>query len=583
MSEKNLESTVKGLLGEVNALKRELSRHDSFETPLLGLDWSRLVKSCSLYVTFDGINPERNNWDCDLLSRRNQYPTCNVGTPAHPGKFGKAGMYSYARTNKVNNPILGSTSGYAAVGGTMTASRGDDPVLYGTHSLRCTFSGAAGEYLQLTLTALANQNHVFSFRSPYSWLASSGQQIQVSVDGGANYNNVSRVDGGGANIGLEYPQDASTNEGAKRGWYVYYVVLPAGQCNGSTALRLRLNPAVAMTVDFDGFQIEESSGGVMTPLCHGDMPSHTWAGTAHNSASSRSANYTRYPDPLVAEAKRHATITGWWRPAFINPNGTHVLFDNNRFRLRYDGTNSRFELTDNTNTIQFSYTITPYEWIHFAAQYQDGSPMSLYINGVLVGTSTYTRYVTQTYLWIGTDQTGANPINGWMDDFAVFERTLTAKEIYAIARSRAPLAISQNVQLPMFLPYTPVWMSASNPQPSGGTLRGEYAIWGKMCWCSVYLNVNGAANLGSGQWRFSLPFNAQPRTSYSVPYYTGACYMIDAGTMIYNGVATIAPTAGQFIFINPHGNAVTVRSTSPFAWSNAANDELTLSIIYALM
>lgn len=63
--------------------------------------------------------------------------------------------------------------------------------------------------------------------------------------------------------------------------------------------------------------------------------------------------------------------------------------------------------------------------------------------------------------------------------------------------------------------FTPSWTAVtSNPSVVSGRLTGRYVAIGKRMMATYHLYLDGDDNLGSGAWRFSLPFPPQSGMHY---------------------------------------------------------------------
>ena len=85
-------------------------------------------------------------------------------------------------------------------------------------------------------------------------------------------------------------------------------------------------------------------------------------------------------------------------------------------------------------TIATSTAKQPFDtkaWNHLAATY-DGSKVSLYINGTLVGSVDFQIIPGTNYINIGTYSNGfAYGFLGWMQDFKIYNAALTAEQVLA--------------------------------------------------------------------------------------------------------------------------------------------------------
>jgi hypothetical protein len=78
--------------------------------------------------------------------------------------------------------------------------------------------------------------------------------------------------------------------------------------------------------------------------------------------------------------------------------------------------------------------LQPQAWVHVATTW-DGTTVRLYVNGVLVTTTLAPNTLPSNMLdlRIGADSNGHNRFDGLLDELAVYDRTLSAAEIAAVA------------------------------------------------------------------------------------------------------------------------------------------------------
>ncbi len=86
-----------------------------------------------------------------------------------------------------------------------------------------------------------------------------------------------------------------------------------------------------------------------------------------------------------------------------------------------------------------SSPITYGAWYHLAGVY-DGSSISVYVNGVLAGTTPFSGSIARTDqpLLVGRNGIGGDVFKGSMDELKVYSRALSASEVLALARSAPP-------------------------------------------------------------------------------------------------------------------------------------------------
>jgi hypothetical protein len=91
------------------------------------------------------------------------------------------------------------------------------------------------------------------------------------------------------------------------------------------------------------------------------------------------------------------------------------------------------EINNSSKSIQISDTLKANTWYHVAVTYEEpGGVLSLYTNGVLVGTNifhtSYTNYPDGMYL--GKSYTFGQPWAGWHDTWKYWTRTISSQEVY---------------------------------------------------------------------------------------------------------------------------------------------------------
>lgn len=136
-----------------------------------------------------------------------------------------------------------------------------------------------------------------------------------------------------------------------------------------------------------------------------------------------------------------------------------------------------------------------------------------------------------------------------------------------------------NVQINSMVDYAVAWTAATaNPAIGNGVLRGRYTLRGRMCLVNIYLIIGSTTTLGTGDWRFSLPFTVKNGVVYT---YIGNAHLRDSGANNYE----------RFVFANPGGvdlrtfvqldnatNVNVLNATTPWAWGSG--DSMNLQIEY---
>ena len=120
---------------------------------------------------------------------------------------------------------------------------------------------------------------------------------------------------------------------------------------------------------------------------------------------------------------------------------------------------------------------------------------------------------------------------------------------------------------------TPTWTAATtNPTIGNGTLTNDFDIVGGMLFYSITLTIGSTTTLGTGEWRFSLPFT--PTTNA-----IGSVYVLDSGVVYATAVCKVDAN-GSLLSCFANGSATAFSPTVPIAWTT--NDELRLSIAYPI-
>jgi len=130
------------------------------------------------------------------------------------------------------------------------------------------------------------------------------------------------------------------------------------------------------------------------------------------------------------------TISMWFNPTVIPVTAGmfSTLFhisnstDTTSFNLRIDNTNTLICKFTNSTTNTISKIITANEWYHVCIV-QSGTTMSLYINGLLINSTTITTFATSlTNILIGKSADGQR-FTGYLKNMMLFNTALSTKQI----------------------------------------------------------------------------------------------------------------------------------------------------------
>jgi hypothetical protein len=139
------------------------------------------------------------------------------------------------------------------------------------------------------------------------------------------------------------------------------------------------------------------------------------------------------------------TFEGWVKVNAFKPNFPYIssvmgieVGDSNSAMLRFGDGNLannklQFILSFGTSQVKLN-SVTAFNtntWYHIAATY-DGSAMKIYVNGVLdASVATTGNFTANGILYLARNYENARTLNGFLDEFRVWKRALTATEILA--------------------------------------------------------------------------------------------------------------------------------------------------------
>ena len=117
--------------------------------------------------------------------------------------------------------------------------------------------------------------------------------------------------------------------------------------------------------------------------------------------------------------------------------------------------------------------------------------------------------------------------------------------------------------------YVPTWTAnGGTPSVGNGILEGFYWRINKIVLFRMRLVWGSTTSaVGTSEWRFTLPFTVSPSASFQA---FGAATVLDSGSALYRGVATLITTSMFGVWATDGG--VSLGLTNPMAWTT--NDAL---------
>ncbi|MCA9982177.1 MAG: LamG domain-containing protein, partial [Anaerolineales bacterium] len=190
-------------------------------------------------------------------------------------------------------------------------------------------------------------------------------------------------------------------------------------------------------------------------------------------------------------------------------------------------------------------SVTAGNWHHVALTH-DGTMLRIYLDGQLEVSASPTLETTEGGFYLGADKGGGNLYAGLMDGFGLYDRALTAEEVYGLAQSYAVGVTAVEIALEPATNFSPTtainnalssWQTVTLDSSGGATtgwqyslpsgLEGFYEIYqrstdaygnvgrSEMVWRGLIDQVPPRITAVSGQ---QVWVNGQPRTAYSFTF-----------------------------------------------------------------
>ena len=320
-----------------------------------------------------------------------------------------------AETNDVTNSFFGHDTydnGWTT-GANIISAEETDPafVRFGKSSAKLTAVASPNRFFAMTINVANTNDNTISF---YVRREDGGEVTDSDCD---VYYDV-------AQTGTTFTADPE-----RTGWYIAQVTVTGISAN----TLLGVVVYTGRTVYVDQFDSVESSQRVIYPI-NGDMLGCSWAGTAHASASTRTAARLQAPIP-----EAFGLAEGTYRVALRATHDSsdwsgdpNMFRDQNGMRVTYSVTNTDWRINDGTNiNDSASDTLSEGDTVVFHVVYGPGE-LKIYkdCNTTPIATgSTYTPPTPGSWIYIGTDHAGASSFNYEYLDFTYFPRAMTSGEV----------------------------------------------------------------------------------------------------------------------------------------------------------
>jgi hypothetical protein len=185
------------------------------------------------------------------------------------------------------------------------------------------------------------------------------------------------------------------------------------------------------------------------------------------------------------------TVEAWVKPSSVTSTQTILQKANStdeNYGLFLNGSSVYFEWTNGgTKSVQASANLQPGNWYHIAAVFTYPGTIKIYVNGVQNASNSTTADLQTNNgdLWIGFNKATTYPLNGTIDEVAIYSRAKSADEIAADAN---PLFVSLNIR-----------DALNNSVPVRGSTSG-YVNPGANNTLYVKMNNNGNLNMVAGAY-----------------------------------------------------------------------------------
>jgi len=227
-----------------------------------------------------------------------------------------------------------------------------------------------------------------------------------------------------SDIACHYDGDdlTTTYTSVGSGWYRI-----SAQCTGDGAAgKVGVTVKADRVIYMDGAMCEMKA--YLTPFYYGDMLGCAWSGTAHASASTRTASTLYFNSSTTSQIMTVRVVMK--ANLDHDEQGDMHIFDDGTYALYYGVAATGWYLTDGTNTASDTATFSTGDVIVFHATFGPNG-VKLYKDGSSFATSASIVYHAPANIYLGSTTGGANHVQCTFLGFATFEQEMTAAEILA--------------------------------------------------------------------------------------------------------------------------------------------------------
>lgn len=231
-----------------------------------------------------------------------------------------------------------------------------------------------------------------------------------------------------------------------------------------------------------------------------------------------------------AESITYSSQYTWSDQIFASSNELLTAFSSDA------GNYIRFELYGNPNTYNL-YTngagsdFQTDTWYHMVITWGEDDVMKIYINGVLNNSNTDQRYPSPDCtgshsLQVGNSPTGDYGFNGWLDEFFVYNKSLSSDEV-AFLYANLTKGISYPFYSPIVTPAFGIYVNITTPLNNTGFGIADLSATHSQVWINGTHNSTATTDCYTNDTRFT-GYGANPSMGYN--------FTFKNNTLISNGL-----------------------------------------------
>lgn len=409
---------------------------------------------------YDGPAPYNLDFGGSDASHVGLGGTVSGGVIYRPGRFGKAIQVGESTTNYCPDPSSEGASAWVAQyngSGYLSGSQSSDYALYGNKSYKIVAS-------QGTWTGYYNAPH-YQVGGGVTWAPGNSITVSCYVRGTGTW----RIVGEDTWQNLRGAQSVTATDQWQR--VSVTCINDTGYTYSSFALAVFSE--TAGTLYIDGVQIEKTP--YVTPYCDGSLgPGHSWTGTPHASASTRTAATVTYS--LNAKQSKQWTIMTWRKlDAFPDATSSWSIrwscstAGDRQMLLAYRNAENLWRwytaVEDSGGTLRAAYveysSVGDWTGWHHLAMTIDVTTgaMVAYLDGVAIGSATLPStngWYNNAWNTLTLYHNGA--ASGLIDELVVLDYVADPKLIRAIYESDAPVFVESSVFHWRSPSRVPIWV-----------------------------------------------------------------------------------------------------------------------------